>query len=106
MKQLSGTYYATKKDGTPYYRSSITYNRKHISLGSFPTKQESSQAYYDAHNILKDDSFTLESCTITGSLSFDKQISLINLRDNHIYIPTPIYLRRQFFEYYISPTYV
>lgn len=103
MSHMSGTYYTTKKDGTPSYRSSITYNRKHISLGSYPSMEEAGKAYYDAQLILKDDSITLESCTMSGTLSFEKQITLINLRDNHIYIPTPVYLRRQYFEYYINP---
>ncbi len=39
-----GVYAATKKDGTQYYRSSITFKSKHISLGSFPTETEAARA--------------------------------------------------------------
>ena len=42
---LPGVYLATKKDGTVYYRSSITYRSKHISLGSFPTEEDAHCAY-------------------------------------------------------------
>ena len=31
---------ATKKDGSEYYRGNITYNSKHISLGSFETETD------------------------------------------------------------------
>ena len=34
-----GVYTATKKDGTLYYRSSITFQNKHISLGSFSSEK-------------------------------------------------------------------
>ena len=34
---LPGVYQAKKKDNTIYFRSSITYSGKHISLGSFET---------------------------------------------------------------------
>ena len=42
---LPGVYLATKKDGTVYYRSSITYRSKHISLGSFSTEEDAHCAY-------------------------------------------------------------
>ena len=35
MPQLPGVYQAKKKNGTIYYRSSLTYRAKHISLGSY-----------------------------------------------------------------------
>ena len=34
---LPGVYETTLKDGTPSFRASITYRKKHISLGSFLT---------------------------------------------------------------------
>ena len=49
---LPGSFQATKKDGTIYYRSSITYKNKHISLGSFSTDQEAHLAYVEANTIL------------------------------------------------------
>ena len=33
-KKLPGVYETTKKDGSIYYRSSITYHQKHISLAT------------------------------------------------------------------------
>ena len=39
---LPGVYKAARKDGTLYYRCSITYQNKHISLGSF----EKEEKYY------------------------------------------------------------
>ena len=41
----AGVYETTKKDGTPSYRASFTYKGKHISLGSFPTKEGAHRAY-------------------------------------------------------------
>ncbi len=95
-----GVYKATKKDGTLYYRSSITYKNKHISLGSFATEDEASYAYELADRILHDDSYTLE--THEEGLTFPKWVCLINFRDNGIYIKTPIYLRQKYFHYYFS----
>ncbi len=98
-----GVYRATKKDGTIYYRSSITYRNKHISLGSFPDENTANCAYLQAKKILLDDAATLDSYhSKKGSLSFSKWVSLINFRDNGIYIKTPIYLREKFFHYYFS----
>ena len=36
---LKGVFPATKKDGTIYYRTSINYSGKHISLGSFASEE-------------------------------------------------------------------
>lgn len=96
-----GVYQARKKDGTRYYRSSITYQNKHISLGSFSTEAAASHAYQMAGIILHDTSHTLES--YKKPLSFKKWVTLINFRDNGIYIKTPIYLYQKYFRYYFSP---
>ena len=47
-----GVFIAKKKDGTIYYRSSITYKNKHISLGSFDTEDQAHQTYNEASMIL------------------------------------------------------
>lgn len=100
---LPGVYHARKKDGTEYYRSSITYKNKHISLGSFSTEQEASAAYELAGRLLHDPSITLEHYTRqSGSLAFAKWVTLLNFRDNGMYIKTPIYLRKNFFLYYFD----
>ncbi|MCM1244523.1 MAG: hypothetical protein NC293_02635 [Roseburia sp.] len=97
----TGVYQAEKKDGTRYYRSSITYKNKHISLGSFSSEADAGYAYRMADSILHDTSHTLESFDKT--LSFKKWVTLINFRDNGIYIKTPIYLCQNYFRYYFSP---
>lgn len=99
---LPGSFQATKKDGTLYYRSSITYKNKHISLGSFSMEQEAHSAYLQAGIILSDCNLTLDSYTTDSVLSFEKWVILINFRDNNIYIGTPIYVRPKFFYYYLT----
>ncbi len=80
-----GVYTATKKDGTLYYRSSITYQNKHISLGSFSTEDAASLAYHLADSILQDAKYTLEDfSSCPQALSFRKWVTLINFRDNGI----------------------
>lgn len=105
MALLAGVFQAKKKNGTIYYRSSITYRSKHISLGSFETEQEAHQAYLAASSLLRSDQIYLPD-DYSGSaytcLSFSKWISLINFKNNGIYIKTPIYLRSNFFHYYLS----
>lgn len=94
---------ATKKDGSTYYRGSITCNGKHISIGSFSTEDECTNAYNEAWNILKDNSINLENIRrYINMLSFEKCVTLINYRDNHIYIKNPIYLQKNYFLYYID----
>lgn len=95
-----GVYKAVKKDGTLYYRSSITYKNKHISLGSFRTEEDASHAYQLAQQVLSDNTYTLASCG--AGLSFKKWVSLINFRDHGMYIKTPIYLYQKYFHYYFS----
>ena len=101
---LAGAYRAKKKDGSVYYRSSITFSNKHISLGSFETEELAHEVYKRADEILKDKSRSLEQLLYDErALNFEKIVSLINFRDNHIYIKTPIYLHANYFSYYISP---
>ncbi len=100
-----GVYQAVKKDGTTYFRSSITYKNKHISLGSFTLEKDASTAYKEAGDILFKN-ITIEKLPRHRfkQLSFDKAVTLINFRDNKIYIGTPIYLRKKFFSYFLSET--
>lgn len=99
-----GVFEATKKDGTKYYRGNITFNGKHISLGSFSTEEACFLAYSEAQKIISDDSITLLNYSSKlKNLSFEKIISLINYRDNKIYTKNPIYLYKNYFVYYLSP---
>ena len=101
---LPGVYQAKKKDNTIYFRSSITYSGKHISLGSFDTEKKAHEAYLYASRLLVNKEITLTSYKKENPvLSFSKWVSLINFRDNGIYIKTPIYLFQKYFHYYFSP---
>ena len=112
---LPGVFLAKKKDGTTYYRSSITFHSKHISLGSYDTEPLAHQAYLTASNLLKKEVKTRSLLDaphvedyqkLDSSIAFDKWIMLLNLRDNGIYCSNPIYLRQNFFLYYVSETLV
>lgn len=109
MSSQSGVFTATKKDGTIYYRASITYHSKHISLGSFASQAEAGRAYTVARMVLDrpkshiiDPSLLLASYK-PSALSFDKWVTLVNFRDNGLYIKTPIYLQKKYFLYFLSP---
>ena len=105
MKQrLSGVYTAKRKDGTTYFRASLTYRNKHISLGSYDQEQEAHETYLCGLQLLSDSSCTLDDYDVSSPLSFSKWVSLINFRDNGIYMNTPIYIRPRFFYYYFSPS--
>lgn len=102
-KNLPGTFTARKKDGTIYYRSSFTYKNKHISLGSFDTQQEAHLAYLEALKIIDNTDISIINYSKQSPLSFEKWVILCNFRDNSIYFSTPIYVRKQYFSYYLDP---
>lgn len=100
---LPGVYKNYRKDGTLYFRSSVTYRGKHISLGSYSSEQEASHAYTQADTLLHDASITLENYREEHILPFSKWVTLLNFRDNGIYIKTPIYLYKRYFNYFFGP---
>lgn len=97
----AGVYTAIKKDGTFYYRSSLTYKSKHISLGSFSTEDLAHLCYLEGISLINSDKM-ISDYTISDNhlLSFDKWVSLINFRDNNMYFKNPIYLMPKYFIYY------
>lgn len=103
-QQLPGVYTAKRKDGATYYRASLTYRNKHISLGSYDNARAAHCAYLTAGRLLSDPSVSLGSYDDTSGLPFAKWVSLLNFRDNSIYFATPIYVRLRFFYYFFSPT--
>ncbi len=106
-KNLDGVYTAVKKNGETYYRSSLTYRRKHISLGSYHNELLAHLAYRVASGILAEDSaLTLADYQPTSVLSFEKWVILMNFRDNGIYLGHPIYVRPKFFYYYLAPDHI
>ncbi len=98
-----GVFETTLKDGTPSYRSSITYNGKHIALGSFADNKTAARVYKEAHRVLYSDRDVISSYKKDMSLPFEKYVSLINYRDKGMYISNPIYLEKKYFLYYLSP---
>jgi hypothetical protein len=100
---LPGVYTSTKKNGDNYYRASITYKGKHVSLGSYQTENEAFLAYQLAIDLLSSPTrWTIEGYPSSCILSFHKWVVLINFRDNQIYFKNPIYLRKRYFFYYIN----
>lgn len=108
MSMPPGVYTAYTKDNTKYYRASITYKNKHISLGSYADINEASNAYHLADKILHN---TVEAFVNTSEyttsysdcvLSFEKWLILVNFRDCGIYFKTPIYLCQKYFIYFLN----
>lgn len=85
---LKGVYLARKKDNSIYYRASITYRRKHISLGSFDTEDSANRAYEEADRLLRSETDTIDSYENTCALPFEKWVILLNFRDNGLYFAT------------------
>lgn len=124
MKKLTGVFEAKKKNGQTYYRSSITYKGRHISLGSFENSEAAHSAYLEADRILYNSDIyridlletyfsPMDRTTGKGKksfakidfLSFEKAVILLNFRDNDIYFHSPIYLYKNYFHYYLEPGY-
>lgn len=105
MANLKGVFKAQKKDGSTYYRSSITHKTKHISLGSYTEEALAHCAYLEAVRLLTDDTLKIDTY-IPSFLSYDKTVILLNFRDNGLYFGTPIYLYKLFFHYYINKDFI
>ncbi len=109
QKLPRGVYTIQKKDGSTLYRASVTVGKKHISLGSFSTAQKAHKAYLEAKKVLASEISPDEYAEAfrdkknKGILPFEKVIVIVNVRDNGVYIKTPIYLRKRSFSYYYSP---
>lgn len=102
MKRLPGVFQARKKNGDIYFRSSVTFRGKHISLGSFTTQEEAHRTYTIAANLLKSEIRFLPDDYRPCELPFSKWVVLNNFKNNGLYIKTPIYLQANYFEYYLS----
>ena len=100
----TGVYKTRKKDGSIYYRTSINYKGKHIRLGSSSDPKIAHALYTEAKSIITDsDSITIANFpSAICYLNLEKAVSLLNLRDNNMYIKHPIYLQKGFFLYYLS----
>jgi hypothetical protein len=100
---LSGVYKAEKINGEVYYRASITYKGKHVSLGGFYSESDAGQAYLLSGELLSNPQlWTIDDYPGSCVLPFEKWVVLINFRDNLIYFKNPIYLKKRYFLYYID----
>lgn len=103
QKKLEGVFPSTQKNGRTVYRSSVTYKRKHISLGSYPAPEQAHAAYLEANHLLRNDiPPALDDHSASCALPFEKWVILLNFRENGMYFPTPIYIRSRYFYYYYS----
>lgn len=99
----AGVFQSTKKDGTIYYRVSITYKNKHISLGSSEDYEIATKRYKLATSILRNNRYIMTDFNKTDqSLDYEKWIIIMNFRDNGLYFKTPIYLSKHYFTYYLT----
>lgn len=101
-----GIYIAYDKNDNPYYRVAVTLNGHHVSLGNFKSESDSLKCYEEYIRIVSDNDISAEQYDKEMKLSFEKFILLINYRDNHVYFPKPIYLKKNFFLYYLEPGFV
>lgn len=101
---LKGVFPAHRKDGALYFRASLTYRGKHISLGSFLSPEAAHLAYLTGLELLSRAETDLLHYQGSSPLSFEKWVCLLNFRDNGIYFGTPIYMGQKLFYYYLSPT--
>lgn len=101
----AGVFEAKKKNGELYYRSSMSYRNKHISLGSYKSASEAGRAYEYARLLVKNTQ-SVEDYPDDCPLDFGKYVVLVNFRDNRVYIRNPIYLQKRFFYYYLDREHV
>lgn len=104
QRRYEGVFPAFRKNGQPYFRASLTYRKKHISLGSFSTPEAAHTAYLEGRCILTDNAYTPETYAENSLLPFEKWVCLANFRDNQIYFGNPIYMGKRMFYYYLSPS--
>ena len=99
-----GVFKAVKKDGTVYYRASITNKTAHISLGSFENEEKAEAAYFKASEIIRGGlDYEPDDWERNGKeLEFEKWVMLLNLRKTGIYCKNPIYMYGKYFIYYVD----
>lgn len=106
---MTGVYEAKNNNGETYFRASFTFKNKHISLGSSSDRAACHAMYQEACAIISNtSSHWVDADRRTASyneamtLSLSKYISLINFRDNNIYIKTPVYMCHRHFLYFLN----
>ena len=104
MPNPAGVYTTKRKDGSTYYRVSITIGGRHISLGSYDDISTAGAVYTEAGQIMNSGYGIDEYAMHNFNIPFRKYVVLINYRDNKIYFKTPVYLSKHYFTYYIEET--
>lgn len=93
------------------YQAKISLDGRRISLGTFSSKQKEKKACDSAKQIYFSNDITLDDALIMFeekgeeglNISFDILISILNYRDNRIFIKTPIYIRLNYISYFLTP---
>ncbi len=101
MTKPAGVYRSVKKNGQVYYRISITYRGRHISLGSNKDINAAAEVYKEASALLHGDD-DIGSYSSYSHIPYDKFIVLINFRDNGVYFHNPVYLHQRYFSYFLD----
>lgn len=101
MQLPRGVYQSSKKDGSIYFRVSVTFRGKHISLGSSEDLETAAMIYDEAVS-LKESDDGIDEFSSYNYIPFDKYLSIINFRDNGVYFHNPIYLHERFFSYFLD----
>ena len=101
MSMPTGVYRAVKKNGSEYYRISITYKGRHISLGSCDDLDTAARTYEEASALLKGNKGINEYSSFS-TIPYDKFIIFINFRDNGVYFHNPVYLHQRYFSYFLD----
>ena len=100
---MPGVYINRKKDGSISYRASITFQNKHISLGSYPSELDAHSAYCEAQELLYSETASHEDYNAAHhSLNFLKRVILYNFKTTGFYFKTPILLKDAYFIYFLS----
>ncbi len=102
ISPMKGVYITKTASGKVLYRASVTKSGRHISLGSYPSEKKAHQAYLEAVRILENNSISPDDFQVFRHLKYEKAVILINFRDNGLYFGTPIYLRKDYFNYYLD----
>lgn len=102
-QNLPGVYAAKKKNNSIYYRASVTFRDRHISLGSYDRAEQAHLAYKEALALTGSSLLSLEDYTPHSPLPFLKWVVLLNFRDNGLYFSMPVYLKKNYFLYYLEP---
>ena len=97
MTNPAGVYTTKRKDGSTYYRVSITIGGRHISLGSYDDINTAGAVYTEAGRIMNSECDIDDYSLHNFNIPFRKYVVLVNYRDNKIYFKTPVYLSKNYY---------